>query len=71
MCNEFVQVKDVFAYPFGLFNERNVDLLHKKKFSLAFTTETGKNNRETDPLHLKRNAIPFFIELEAFEKIVC
>lgn len=26
ICNEYVQVKDVFAYPFGLFNDRNVAL---------------------------------------------
>lgn len=69
-CNEFVGVKDVFAYPFGLFNERNVSLLRKKGFTLAFTTETGKNDRQTDPLLLKRNAIPYFINLDAFKKIV-
>ena len=35
LCNEFVQVKDVFAYPFGLFNDRNVSLLKKKGFVLG------------------------------------
>ena len=48
-CNEYVQVKDVFAYPFGLFNDRNVNLLKEKGFTLAFTTETGKNDRDTIP----------------------
>ena len=44
-CNEYVQVKDVFAFPFGLYNERNVYLLKKKGFTLAFTSKTGKNDR--------------------------
>lgn len=70
LCNEFVQVKDVFAYPFGLFNDRNVSLLKKKGFILAFTSETGLNDQQTDPLRLKRNAIPYFIELDAFKKII-
>ncbi len=69
-CNEYVSVKDVFAYPFGLFNDRNVNLLKRAGFKLAFTTETGKNTKETDPLRLKRDAIPYFIELPAFKKIL-
>lgn len=69
-CNEFVQVKDVFAYPFGLFNERNIDLLRKKNFALAFTSKPGKNNRDTDPFYLHRNAVPYFMELEAFKNTV-
>lgn len=69
-CNRHVPVKDVFAYPFGLFHERNVELLRKKWFTLAFTTKTGKNDRQTDPLLLKRNIIPFTLELEQFQKIV-
>ena len=69
-CNEYVQVKDVFAFPFGLYNERNVNLLKEKGFTLAFTTITGKNGRDTDPMYLKRNAIPYFVELDAFKKIV-
>jgi peptidoglycan/xylan/chitin deacetylase (PgdA/CDA1 family) len=69
-CNEYVQVKDVFAFPFGLYNERNVNLLKEKGFTLAFTTTTGKNDRDTDPMYLKRNAIPYFVEPDAFKKIV-
>ncbi|WP_071396525.1 polysaccharide deacetylase family protein [Bacillus tuaregi] len=70
ICNQFVGVKDVFAYPFGLFNERNVSLLRKKGFVLAFTSESGSNDRQTDPLLLKRNVVPYFIHLDAFQKII-
>lgn len=69
-CNEYVQVKDVFAYPFGLFNDRNVNLLKEKGFKLAFTTETGQNTKELEPLRLRRNVVPYFIDLDAFKKIV-
>jgi peptidoglycan/xylan/chitin deacetylase (PgdA/CDA1 family) len=70
ICNEYVQIKDVFAYPFGLFNERNISLLKNKGFILAFTTEPGHNNEQTDPLRLKRNAVPYFMVLETFKKII-
>ena len=70
-CNEYVQVKDVFAFPFGLYNERNVNLLKEKGFTLAFTTTTGKNDQQdTSLFYLKRNAIPYFVELDAFKRIV-
>lgn len=69
-CNGYVPVKDVFAYPFGLFNERNVKLLKEKGFKLAFTTEAGQNTKEMNPLCLKRNAVPYFIDLDAFKKIL-
>ncbi|WP_428910492.1 polysaccharide deacetylase family protein [Niallia sp. Krafla_26] len=69
-CNEYVQVKDVFAYPFGLFNERNVNLLNDKGFKLAFTTQTGPNTIETETLRLKRNVVPYLMELDAFKNLV-
>lgn len=70
-CNasSVIQAKDVFAYPFGLYSDHNVDLLRKKGFRLAFTSVGGRNDRETDPLHLKRNAIPYFMDLETFRNI--
>lgn len=71
-CNdkEYVSVKEVFAYPFGLFNERNLSLLKSKEFKLAFTSDNGQNDEKTDPLLLFRNAVPYFIELDTFIKIV-
>ncbi|MFB1049836.1 polysaccharide deacetylase family protein [Paraliobacillus sp. JSM ZJ581] len=70
LCNEYVPVKDVFAYPFGLFTDRNVSLLKQNGFHLAFTCENGKNNEHTNPLLLKRNVIPYFLTIEQFKDIV-
>ncbi|WP_112182492.1 MULTISPECIES: polysaccharide deacetylase family protein [Paraliobacillus] len=70
VCNEYVPVNDVFAYPFGLFTERNVSLLREKGFSLAFTCEMGNNDEHTDPLLLRRNVIPYFLDLAQFDKLI-
>lgn len=70
VCNEYVSVDDVFAYPFGLFSERNVSLLKENGFSLAFTCETGNNDDHTDPLLLRRNVVPYFLDLAQFKQIV-
>ena len=71
-CNNhsLIEHKNVFAYPFGLYNESNVLTLREKAFKLAFTCENGHNNRKTDPLLLKRNTIPFLMDLETFKKII-
>lgn len=69
-CNHFVTETDVFAYPFGLFNDRNVALLKKLGFKLAFTTEQAKNEPTTDPLRLNRYVIPHFLPFEQFKTIV-
>ncbi|MBQ6446999.1 MAG: polysaccharide deacetylase family protein [Bacillus sp. (in: Bacteria)] len=72
VCNNhsLIKHKNVFAYPFGLFNESNVSTLKEKEFKLAFTCENGHNDKQTDPLLLKRNAIPFLMDIETFKKIV-
>ncbi|MBP1756286.1 MAG: Chitin deacetylase [Firmicutes bacterium] len=69
-ANQIIQAKNVFAYPFGLFTERNVELLRQKGFQLAFTSDAGKNLPDTDPLLLHRNAIPYFVDLETFRGMV-
>ena len=70
-CNEsgIIQAGDVFAYPFGLYSERNAALLRKQGFKLAFTCEKGRNDRGDDPLLLKRTVIPYFMDMETFRKI--
>lgn len=71
LCNSspVIQAKDVFAYPFGLYADRNVALLRNKGFRLAFTSENGRNDSNTDPLLLKRNVVPHFMELDTFRAI--
>lgn len=68
--NSLIKHKNVFAYPFGLFLESNVITLKEKGFKLAFTCENGHNDKQTDSLLLKRNAIPYLMDLETFKKTV-
>ncbi|WP_066186073.1 polysaccharide deacetylase family protein [Gracilibacillus timonensis] len=70
LCNSFVAEQDVFAYPFGLFIDRNVSLLRTKGFQLAFTCEEHKNDQHTDPLLLNRYVVPHFLPLEEFKEMV-
>jgi Polysaccharide deacetylase len=72
LCNEssILSVKNVFAYPFGLYCDRNVELLKNNGFSLAFTSQNGKNDKNTNPLLLKRNVIPYFMDMETFKNII-
>lgn len=67
-ANDTITEKDVFAYPFGLFEPRNTNLLKCKGFLLAFTSKPGFNDQTTDPLLLNRDAIPYFITLDEFKQ---
>ncbi|PAB00708.1 polysaccharide deacetylase family protein [Enterococcus canintestini] len=69
-CNQFVPVKDVFAYPFGLYDEKNVTTLAKENFKLAFTTIKGMNLKDTNPLELRRNVVPAQLPLAVFKEIL-
>ncbi len=71
-CNAsgILDVTDTFAYPFGLWIDRHVSLLRRKGFRLAFTSEGGKNDTSIDPLLLRRNVIPYFMELKQFIKLL-
>lgn len=69
-CNTWVKYQDVFAYPFGLYNEENVATLEKNHFTLGFTTLTGPNHQNTNPLELHRNVIPLNLPLEKFQHLV-
>jgi peptidoglycan/xylan/chitin deacetylase (PgdA/CDA1 family) len=69
-CDEFVNVKHILAYPFGVYTEENVQWLKEIETLLAFTTEGGKNTKETDPLKLHRNAVILHYDLEKFKEIL-
>ncbi len=72
LCNSFeiINKKNVFAYPFGLYNDENIDTLKQNNFKLAFTSENGINDIDTNPLLLNRNVVPFFLSIDEFKKIV-
>lgn len=59
-CNayEVIDYHDVFAYPFGLYAEKNVQTLAENNFVLSFTCEPGANLATTPPLELHRDVIP-------------
>ncbi|WP_208560763.1 polysaccharide deacetylase family protein [Marinilactibacillus kalidii] len=67
-CNDYVQEKDVYAYPFGLYNKENVETLTELGFTLAFTTVPGINTKKTNPLELHREVIPEGLSLAAFRE---
>ncbi|GEM03138.1 hypothetical protein HMI01_01260 [Halolactibacillus miurensis] len=71
-CNNYaiVSEKDVFAFPFGLFNDDNVETLKKADFNLSFTTEPGVNTKETEPLKLRRDVVPYMMPFEGFKQLV-
>lgn len=71
VCNShsFLSAKDTFAYPFGLFEERNVELLRREHFKLAFTCISGSNEKDTNPLLLRRNVIPYTADMGTFKAL--
>lgn len=68
--NRYVEEQDVFAYPFGLYNQNNVKTLADLNFKLAFTTKPGLNTRKTPPLELHRSIISEGLPLEKFREIL-
>lgn len=69
-CNLQVEEKDVFAYPFGLYHQDNVQTLSNLKFKLAFTTEPGINTRITPPLELHRNIVMEGLPIDKFKEML-
>lgn len=56
-CEGFIDTKHVFAYPFGIYTDKNIDWLKDAGFILAFTSEEGTNTKSTDPFKLHRNGV--------------
>ncbi|MBS4538386.1 polysaccharide deacetylase family protein [Clostridium sp. D2Q-11] len=69
-CEEFVSTKNAFAYPFGVYTDENIDWLKEEGFMLAFTSEEGKNTKETNPYKLHRDGILLNYNLEKFKSIL-
>lgn len=43
-----------FAYPYGQYSQQAVEMVKKYGFKIACTTDSGFNNKTTNPLRLKR-----------------
>ncbi len=69
-CAEFVDEPDVFAYPFGLYDEKYAVRLEQAGMKLAFTTKPGRNERETAPLELCRQVVALGMTAEALQQIL-
>jgi len=66
-CEEFLDVKGVFAYPFRGYNDVVISRLKELGFRLAFTANPGLNSINTNPFELHRNLV--FIDTD-FDKFV-
>lgn len=69
-CEQFVNSKHVFAYPFGLYKEENIKWLREAGFLLAFTSVPGTNTKETNPYKLNRYGVLLDFDLEKFKAIL-
>lgn len=71
-CNEtkLITQKDVFAYPFGIYDQSIVNAIKMCNFQLAFTTIPGTNNLHTNHLELKRNIIPSTMTMQEFSQLM-
>lgn len=69
-CAEFIDHQNVYAFPFGKYTDKIVKYLKELNYKLAFTTNAGANNLNTNPLELNRSAVLLNYELENFKKIL-
>lgn len=69
-CEEFVDTKHVFAYPFGIYTEENISWLKEAGFLLAFTSQGGTNTIESDPYKLCRNGVLLDYDMEKFKEMM-
>ncbi|GEK91242.1 polysaccharide deacetylase family protein [Alkalibacterium kapii] len=69
-CNQYVEEQDVFAYPFGMYDQSNVKTLADLNFKLAFTTKPGFNTKKTPPLELHRNIVSEGLPIEKIRELL-
>ncbi|MGL4772768.1 MAG: polysaccharide deacetylase family protein [Clostridium sp.] len=70
ICEDFVDYKGAFAYPFGGYIEENLNWLKESNYKLAFTSEMGWNDENTKPLLLHRDAVILGTGLEKFKTLL-
>jgi peptidoglycan/xylan/chitin deacetylase (PgdA/CDA1 family) len=59
-----------FAYPFGQYKHKTIDILKETGFTMAFTTKIGTVKPGDDPYQLKRHGIDPDTTLEEFKHII-
>lgn len=67
---EILDHPDVFAYPFGIYQPDTLEILKKSGISLAFTTNPGFNDQDTNLLELHRTLIPTNMNLHDFKDLL-
>jgi peptidoglycan/xylan/chitin deacetylase (PgdA/CDA1 family) len=60
----------VFAYPYGMYNETNIDVLKETGFIMAFTTKEGLVTRRTNLYKLPRHTVYSNTSIEFFKRMV-
>lgn len=65
-CNQWVDYKDTFAYPFGFYKDEVIQNLTELGIKYAFTTQAQANRRETDTMRLNRFLVHNRCQLEDF-----
>ncbi|MBM6615195.1 polysaccharide deacetylase family protein [Desemzia sp. RIT804] len=69
-CGAYVDEPNVFAYPFGIYNQNDVLRLKEIGMEFAFTCEPGVNTQETPVLELHRSVVPLGISLSKFKELL-
>lgn len=69
-CEKAVNTKKVFAYPFGVYTQNNIQWLQEDGFLLGFTSDDGNNIQTTNPLELHRNGVLRDYDFEKFVSLI-
>lgn len=62
----FLDYGNVFAYPFGLYDDAMVNKMASVGIQYAFTSDPGVNTKESDPMRLHRYVAHYDMDLQDF-----
>lgn len=68
--NQMLINSPYFAYPFGAYDEKVIEVLKSFNYKLAFTTKKGYVTSSTDPYEIPRFTISQKTTFDQFVKIV-
>ncbi len=69
-CDKYVDVKDMFAYPFGFYDEETISKVKACGINYGFTSDPGVNDINTDPMYLHRYPVFYGCTLEEFKDML-